>query len=420
MIFNVLYSFVYLFVVPETLLLTFISPYLSTIMPPAEIFFGRGSKECIDSELKFSAEQPCKENGPWALTQPQKIAYELEQRVNEVEKFYLNASIKQPNTSKNTSSGKHKDKEKHVPGFKKLQLEASRGEAAAAKRMQELMRQFGTILRQITQHKWAWPFMQPVDVEGLGLHDYYEIIDRPMDFSTIKNQMEARDGAGYKHVREIFADVRLVFKNAMKYNDEKSDVHRMAKTLLEKFEEKWLQLLPKVTEEEKRREEEEAEVQLNMQLAQEAAHAKMARDLCNELYEVDTHLEELREMVVTRCRKISIEEKRNLGLALTKLSPEDLSKALEIVAQNNPLFPASAEEVELDIDAQSELTLWRLKFFVKDALEVQGKSTSKGDNSNSVNLAATNPNISAASKRKKEICDALVKNAKKRNKKPSK
>nr|XP_016511322.1 PREDICTED: transcription factor GTE6-like [Nicotiana tabacum] len=344
----------------------------------------------------------------------------LEQRVNEVEKFYLNASIKQPNTSKNTSSGKYKDKEKHVPGFKKLQLEASRGEAAAAKRMQELMRQFGTILRQITQHKWAWPFMQPVDVEGLGLHDYYEIIDRPMDFSTIKNQMEARDGAGYKHVREIFADVRLVFKNAMKYNDEKSDVHRMAKTLLEKFDEKWLQLLPKVTEEEKRREEEEAEVQLNMQLAQEAAHAKLARDLCNELYEVDTHLEELREMVVTRCRKISIEEKRNLGIALTKLSPEDLSKALEIVAQNNPLFPASAEEVELDIDAQSELTLWRLKFFVKDALEVQGKITSKGDNSNSVNLAVTNPNISAASKRKKEICDALVKNAKKRNKKPSK
>lgn len=28
---------------------------------------------------------------------------------------------------------------------------------------------------QITQHKWAWPFMQPVDVEGLGLHDYYKV-----------------------------------------------------------------------------------------------------------------------------------------------------------------------------------------------------------------------------------------------------
>ena len=70
-----------------------------------------------------------------------------------------------------------------------------------------------------------------------------------MDFSTIKNQMEAKDGTGYKNVREISADARLVFKNAMKYNDERSDVHVMAKTLLGKFEEKWLQLLPKVTEE---------------------------------------------------------------------------------------------------------------------------------------------------------------------------
>jgi hypothetical protein len=77
----------------------------------------------------------------------------------------------------------------------------------------------------------------------------YQVIEKPMDFSTIENKMEAKDGAGYKNVREIYADVRLVFKNAMKYNDEKDDVHVMAKTLLEKFEEKWLQLLPKVAEE---------------------------------------------------------------------------------------------------------------------------------------------------------------------------
>jgi len=44
-----------------------------------------------------------------------------------------------------------------------------------------------------------------------------------MDFNTIKNQIEANDG--------------------------RSDVHVMAKTLLEKFEEKWLQFLPRVAEE---------------------------------------------------------------------------------------------------------------------------------------------------------------------------
>jgi hypothetical protein len=39
-------------------------------------------------------------------------------------------------------------------------------------------------------------------------------------------------------------------------------------------------------------------------------------------------------------------------VALTRLSPEDLTKALEIVARNNPGFQATAEEVDLDIDAQ--------------------------------------------------------------------
>ncbi|XP_058211324.1 transcription factor GTE1 isoform X2 [Rhododendron vialii] len=332
----------------------------------------------------------------------------LEQTLNEVEQFYSTTGKKQLNTSKGTSVAK--DKDKHIANFKKRQQDASLREAAATKRMQELMRQFGTILRQITQHKWAGPFMQPVDVVGLGLHDYYEVIEKPMDFTTIKSKMEAKDGSAYKNVREMCADVRLIFKNAMKYNEERDDVHVMAKTLLAKFEEKWLQLLPKVDEEflqEKRRKEEEAEAQIDMQLAQEAAHAKMARDLSDELDEVDLYLEELREMVLQKCR-MTTEEKRRLGTALTRLSPDDLQKALLIVAENNPGFQATAEEVDLDIDAQSESTLWRLKFFVKEALQVQGKSAaSTGD---------TNHN-NDNNKRKREICDALAKTSQKRSKK---
>lgn len=70
-----------------------------------------------------------------------------------------------------------------------------------------------------------------------------------MDFGTIKNQMEAKDGSGYKHVLQIYADMRLVFENAMKYNEESSEVYSMAKTLLGKFEEKWAHFIPKVQEE---------------------------------------------------------------------------------------------------------------------------------------------------------------------------
>ncbi|EXB80110.1 Transcription factor GTE1 [Morus notabilis] len=366
----------------------------------------------------------------------------IEQKMDEIEQCTASTSKKQVKASKGSSSVK----DKHIPGLKKHLQEASRMEAAAAKRMQDLMRQFGTILNQasclatlcfscldlrVTRHKFAWPFMQPVDVEGLGLDDYFEVIDKPMDFSTIKNQMEARDGTGYKNVRQICADVRLVFKNAMKYNDEKSDVYDMAKTLLKKFDEKWLQLLPKVLEEEKRREAEVAEIKLMEQLAHEAAYAKVARDVSNELNEIDAHLEELREMVVLKCRKFSVEDKRRIGAALARMSPENLTRALEIVAEADPTFQPAAEVVNLDIDAQSESTLWRLKFFVNDNLEGEGDGSglasvddddnnreedpSNDNNTNNIDNSNKNNNY----KRKREISDAIAKAAKKKRQKPN-
>lgn len=57
-----------------------------------------------------------------------------------MEQFYLNKA--------KASKGSLNVKEKHIPSMKKQKQDASRREAVAAKRMQELMRQFGTILRQ--------------------------------------------------------------------------------------------------------------------------------------------------------------------------------------------------------------------------------------------------------------------------------
>ncbi|KAG0486955.1 hypothetical protein HPP92_009050 [Vanilla planifolia] len=241
---------------------------------------------------------------------------ELERKVREVSEF-----SKRQNDNKGTSAFKEKDKQgansnsnnNTTSGVDnsalKKPMDGPRQQAVCSKRMQELMRQFGTILRQISQHKWAWPFMEPVDVKGLGLHDYHEIIKRPMDFSTIRNQMEAKDGTGYKNVSDIYADARLVFTNAMTYNDERNDIHVMAKTLLAKLEEKWLLLWPKVVEEEKRQKAEEANAVANMQLAHEAATSKMALDVENELNELNSQLDELREMVVKKSRWSTDEKK---------------------------------------------------------------------------------------------------------------
>ncbi|XP_010504977.1 PREDICTED: transcription factor GTE1-like isoform X3 [Camelina sativa] len=274
------------------------------------------------------------------------------------------------------------------------------------------MRQFATMFRQITQNKWAWPFMEPVDVKGLGLHDYYKVIEKPMDLGTIKKKME---GSDYSNVREIYADVRLVFKNAMKYNEAKEDVYVMAQSLLQKFEEKWIHIMPKLVEEEKKQADEEAAEHANKQLTLEAAQAEMTRDLSNELYEIDLELERLRESVVQRCRKLSTQEKKGLSAALGRLSPEDLSKALKMVSESNPSFPAGAPEVELDIDVQTDVTLWRLKVFVQEALKAAANKSSGGTN------AQTNNNTGEVNKnnakRRREISDAINKASIKRAKK---
>ncbi|KAM7270267.1 hypothetical protein ACFE04_029481 [Oxalis oulophora] len=336
------------------------------------------------------------------------------QKVVQVENFYTTKENVNNTSSKTNSISKDNNNNNKAVSDKQHQLlhDASQRQLAASKRTIELMRQFTLIFRQITQHKWAWPFMEPVDVEGLGLHDYNKFIEKPMDFSTIRKKMEAKDGS-YKNVRDIYSDVRLVFKNAMKYNDERDDVHVMAKTLLEKFEEKWLLILPKVAEEEKRRAEEEAKARKDMKLAQEVANVSMARELSNELYDIDMQLEKLREMVVQKCRKMTTGEKKKLSTVMSRLSAEELSKALEIVGEHNPGFQPSALEVNLDMDAQSEVTLWRLKMYVQEVLKVAGKCSGQtGGQNNGPNENKNCP------KRKRDItCDASTKTAPKRTKK---
>ncbi|XP_058728469.1 transcription factor GTE1-like [Vicia villosa] len=195
-----------------------------------------------------------------------------------------------------------------------------------------------------------------------------------MDFSTIQRKMKAKDGSGYKNAREIYADVRLIFNNAMKYNDKDHDVHKMAKFLLGEFEEKWSHLSPKVTKLENELSK-EAHENLNKKLAQEATYANMTRKLSDELSEADQALTNLKSTMIAKCRKLSSMEKPLLAADISKLSHDNLRKALEIVNESNPDFKVNMEDVTLDLDSQSNYTLWRLFMFVKNALELQDASS---------------------------------------------
>ncbi|XP_066228319.1 bromodomain testis-specific protein [Saccopteryx leptura] len=103
-------------------------------------------------------------------------------------------------------------------------------------RVTEQLRHCSEILKEMLAKKhfsYAWPFYNPVDVNALGLHNYYDIVKNPMDLGTIKKKMDNQE---YKDAYEFAADVRLVFMNCYRYNPPDHEVVTMARMLQDVFE----------------------------------------------------------------------------------------------------------------------------------------------------------------------------------------
>ena len=81
----------------------------------------------------------------------------------------------------------------------------------------QLRRALESLLRLLCDADDARFFLHPVDPVRDGAPDYYEVVEHPMDFTKIRAKL--REGV-YHGASAFFADVRLVFANAMLYNAE--------------------------------------------------------------------------------------------------------------------------------------------------------------------------------------------------------
>ncbi|XP_055307981.1 bromodomain-containing protein 3-like isoform X3 [Sitodiplosis mosellana] len=103
-------------------------------------------------------------------------------------------------------------------------------------KLSDALKACNEILKELFSKKhsgYAWPFYKPVDAELLGLHDYHDIIKKPMDLGTVKKKMDDRE---YKSAAEFADDVRLIFTNCYKYNPPDHDVVMMGRKLQDVFE----------------------------------------------------------------------------------------------------------------------------------------------------------------------------------------
>jgi hypothetical protein len=110
-----------------------------------------------------------------------------------------------------------------------------------APRLSQHLIKCGEMLKEMFKHPQSVWFLEPVDPVKLNIPDYPLIVKEPMDLGTIKSNLERNIYAG----PEGFAEhVRLVFKNALTYNQMRDHpVHIAAREMSSRFEERYRLLL---------------------------------------------------------------------------------------------------------------------------------------------------------------------------------
>lgn len=75
-------------------------------------------------------------------------------------------------------------------------------------------------------------FYEPVDPVKFNIPDYFDIIKKPMDLGTIKQNLTNNN---YTSFKDFIDDINLMFDNCILYNGEVSPVTVMCKNLREEF-----------------------------------------------------------------------------------------------------------------------------------------------------------------------------------------
>lgn len=90
------------------------------------------------------------------------------------------------------------------------------------------------VLSICSKSKGGYYFHDPVDPSKYGIDDYFDIIEQPMDFGTIKKKLTFNV---YHNVQEFSYDMKLVFDNCVKYNGVENQIAKLAIEIKNLFEE---------------------------------------------------------------------------------------------------------------------------------------------------------------------------------------
>uniref|UniRef100_A0A8C0GHW6 RING-type E3 ubiquitin transferase n=1 Tax=Chelonoidis abingdonii TaxID=106734 RepID=A0A8C0GHW6_CHEAB len=90
-------------------------------------------------------------------------------------------------------------------------------------------------------HELSIEFQEPVPA---SIPNYYKIIKKPMDLSTVKKKLQKKHSQHYQTPDDFVADVRLIFKNCERFNEADSEVAQAGKAVALYFEDKLTEIYP--------------------------------------------------------------------------------------------------------------------------------------------------------------------------------
>ncbi|CAK7336647.1 unnamed protein product [Dovyalis caffra] len=230
-----------------------------------------------------------------------------------------------------------------------------------------LLKQCETLLNRLMAHQFGWIFNTPVDVVKMNIPDYFTVIKHPMDLGTVKSKIVSGE---YSSPLGFAADVRLTFSNAMKYNPPGNDVHFMAETLSKYFEVRW-----KVIEK-------------KLPVTTDVESKPSRADVCTEME--TTSIPPLKKKKITPSdnkvktetvrRVMTNEEKQKLSTELEALLGELPESIIEFLKEHSGNAGQTGEdEIEIDIDALGDDTLFNLRRLLDNYLLEKQKNQSKAE-----------------------------------------
>lgn len=230
------------------------------------------------------------------------------------------------------------------------------------------------VIQDLRKHKLSYPFLKPVDPVALKIPDYFDVIKEPMDLGTVKERLESNY---YASIQEFIEDTRLIWSNAMAYNRPDSDVHKMAKSLSDIFEEsvkKAIEIAEKTTEETIKEYSEKIEEYQSMIKDYEQKINEIREQMPKDVIPM-IEVKKIKSTPKTN-RPMHYEEKVRLSKMINELDEKYYSGIISIVEQEMPdALKTDAEELELDIDELEPYVLWRIDDFLNTYVTTAPKET---------------------------------------------